>query len=121
MAVGEALFILFVCILLSVFFAISEISLAASRKIKLQMLADEGPVKAQKVLNLQASSGKFFTLIQIGIHSVAILAGAVGESALSPFFEPLVANFYQGEYLQAWSSAASFVVITLSFIIFADL
>ena len=121
MAVSEALFILFICILISVFFSVSEISLAASRKVKLQMLAEVGNLRAQKVLNLQASSGKFFTLIQIGINTVAILAGAVGESALSEWFIPLVGFVYQGEYLQGLASTLSFVMVTLSFIIFADL
>ncbi|MBN2864965.1 MAG: HlyC/CorC family transporter [Thiotrichales bacterium] len=121
MAVSEALLILLMCIFVSVFFSVSEISLAASRKVKLQMLAETGSIRAQKVLNLQAASGKFFTLIQIGINTVAILAGVVSESALSHLFIPLLGYVYQGQYLEGLASTLSFVMVTLSFIIFADL
>ncbi|MGL4468451.1 MAG: CNNM domain-containing protein, partial [Plesiomonas shigelloides] len=37
----------------SAFFSISEISLAASRKIKLKVMADEGNIRAAKVIALQ--------------------------------------------------------------------
>ena len=52
----------------------SEISLAASRKIKLKLLADEGNINAQRVLNMQENPGMFFTVVQIGLNAVAILA-----------------------------------------------
>lgn len=58
----------------SVFFSLSEISLAASRKIKLQVMADEGNRHAEKVLALQAQPGNFFTVVQIGLNTVAIPA-----------------------------------------------
>lgn len=41
----------------SCFFSMSEIALAASRKIRLRQLADEGDARAEKVLQLQAVPG----------------------------------------------------------------
>ena len=57
--------LLLVLILLGAFFAISEISVAAARKIKLQILLDEGNTRARDVLELQSNSGGFFAMIQI--------------------------------------------------------
>ena len=95
----------------SVFFSLSEISLAASRKIKLQVMADEGNRHAEKVLALQAQPGNFFTVVQIGLNTVAILGGILGESALNPAIRELIAGFYQGPWLGQISSAASFVFV----------
>ena len=71
---NSILVILFL-IAVSAFFSISEISLAASRKIKLKLLADEGNVNAQRVLKMQENPGTFFTVVQIGLNAVAILGG----------------------------------------------
>ncbi|WOD06337.1 CNNM domain-containing protein [Marinomonas sp. GJ51-6] len=40
-------------------FAMSEIGMAAARKIKLRVLAEEGDLKAQAVINLQQKPGPF--------------------------------------------------------------
>ncbi|MCX9458466.1 DUF21 domain-containing protein, partial [Vibrio cholerae] len=61
----------------SAFFSISEISLAASRKIKLKVMADEGNIRAAKVIALQEQPGNFFTVVQIGLNAVAILGGII--------------------------------------------
>ncbi len=55
----------------SCFFSMSEIALAASRKIKLRQQADDGDHRALKVLQLQESPGNFFTIVQIGLNGVA--------------------------------------------------
>lgn len=71
-------------IAVSAFFSVSEIALAASRKIKLKMMADEGNINAQRVLQLQETPGVFFTVVQIGVNAVAILGGIVGDSVFTP-------------------------------------
>ncbi|WP_274865841.1 CNNM domain-containing protein, partial [Serratia marcescens] len=73
---NSILLILFL-IAVSAFFSLSEISLAASRKIKLKLMADEGNVNAARVLKLQETPGIFFTVVQIGLNAVAILGGIV--------------------------------------------
>lgn len=55
---NSILLILFL-IAVSAFFSLSEISLAASRKIKLKLMADEGNVNAAKVLKLQETPGLY--------------------------------------------------------------
>ena len=121
MSFADSLFFLMLLVGGSVFFSLSEISLAASRKIKLQVMADEGNRQAEKVLALQAQPGNFFTVVQIGLNTVAILGGILGESALNPAIKEIVSQFYQGPWLGEISSGASFVFVTGMFILIADL
>lgn len=113
--------VIFLLIFISMFFSVSEISLAAARKMRLRQLADDGSHNAQLVLALQAEPGHFFTAVQIGVNAVAILAGIVGESALSPFYSALIGLVYQGELLPTLGFLCSFLTITALFILIADL
>lgn len=74
MGIVERLIVIFCLILISAFFSMAEISLAGARRIKLQLLVDEGNRKAKKVLELQSNPGNFFTTVQIGLNIVAILS-----------------------------------------------
>lgn len=99
----------------------SEIAIAASRKIKLRVMVDEGNNKAQSVLALQENPGAFFAMIQISLNAIAILGGIVGEQALSPYIEQILVMIYQGPLLSQISFLISFLSITSLFILFADL
>jgi CBS domain containing-hemolysin-like protein len=99
----------------------SEISIAASRKIKLRVMADEGNVQALAVLKLQEQPGAFFAMIQITLNAIAILGGIVGEQALSPYVQEILQLFYQGPLLGQISFLLSFLIITSLFILFSDL
>jgi CBS domain containing-hemolysin-like protein len=96
-------------ILISALFAMSEIAIAASRKIKLRVMADEGNAKAAAVLKLQEQPGAFFAMIQIALNAIAILGGIVGEQALSPYVESVLVLFYQGPLLAQISFLLSFL------------
>lgn len=115
------LLIIMILILISALFAMSEIAIAASRKIKLRVMVDEGNKKAQAVLSLQEQPGAFFAMIQIALNAIAILGGIVGEQALSPYIEQVLGMIYQGPLLSQVSFLISFFSITSLFILFADL
>ena len=66
MSLLENTLIILLLMIISAFFSISEISLAAARKLKLEQLRDEGDLRATQVLTLQGQPGHFFTAIQIG-------------------------------------------------------
>ncbi|TDR80338.1 hemolysin family protein [Paludibacterium purpuratum] len=121
MSLSSHLLIIFLLMCTSAFFSVSEIALAASRKIKLRQILEEGDLRAEKVLALQEKPGKFFTVVQIGLNGVAILGGILGESALTPFFETWIGTVYRGDLLPTISFAMSFAVVTSLFIVFADL
>lgn len=74
----NSILVILCLIAVSAFFSISEISLAASRKIKLKLLADEGNVNASRILKMQENPGMFFTVVQIGLNAVAIWAVSWG-------------------------------------------
>ncbi|MGV7962627.1 hemolysin family protein [Photorhabdus tasmaniensis] len=117
---NSLLVVLLLCAI-SAFFSLSEISLAASRRIKLKLMADEGNVNAAHVLKLQESPGMFFTVVQIGLNAVAILAGIVGESAFSPSLKAFFIQFMRPEWAEQLGFICSFIIVTSTFILLADL
>lgn len=102
-------------------FAMSEIGMAAARKIKLRVLADEGNVKANAVIKLQQKPGAFFAMIQIALNAIAILGGIIGEQTLTPYIKSAVSLLYTGPLLGQISFILSFLALTSLFILFADL
>ncbi|PHM29624.1 hemolysin family protein [Xenorhabdus budapestensis] len=117
---NSLLVILLLCAI-SAFFSLSEISLAASRRIKLKLMANEGNINAAHVLKLQETPGMFFTVVQIGLNAVAILAGVVGESAFSPAIKSLLLKFIPYEWAEQLGFICSFTIVTSFFILLADL
>ncbi|WP_293798201.1 hemolysin family protein [uncultured Pantoea sp.] len=117
----DSLLVILLLIVISSFFSLSEISLAAARKIKLKLLADEGNINAQRVLKMQEQPGMFFTVVQIGLNAVAILGGIVGDAAFSPAFNSLFSRFMAPELAEQLSFICSFTIVTSLFILFADL
>lgn len=121
MNLAQHLLIITILVLVSSFFSMAEISLAGARKLKLKLLSEGGDVRADKILKLQEHSANFFATSQIGLNAVAILGGSVGESSLRPYFSAWIGQFYQGQYLESIAFFAAFFVVTLLFILFADL
>lgn len=114
MGITERLIVIFCLILISAFFSMAEISLAGARRIKLQLLVDEGNRKAKKVLELQSNPGNFFTTVQIGLNIVAILAGIIGDGVLTPILNRYIVN-------PTLAFIVSFLFVTSAFVEFADL
>ncbi|MDY3116121.1 MAG: hemolysin family protein [Sutterella sp.] len=115
------LIVLFVLIFLSAFLSCSEISLAAARRARLQVLAEEGDRRAQLVINLQEHPGQFFSAIQLGNNAVALLGGIVGDAAFSPFFTWCFEQILPPDIVANVGFILSFTLATLLFVIFADL
>ena len=70
-------------IFLNGLFAMSEIALVASRRARLQVRLDDGDKRADTALKLQSNPTWALSTIQVGITSIGILSGIVGESALA--------------------------------------
>lgn len=80
--------ILFALIVLNGLFAMSELALVSARRARLQKLIDEGDSGAIAAAKLGEDPTRFLSTIQIGITSIGVLNGIVGESALAkPFGE----------------------------------
>jgi putative hemolysin len=70
-------------ILLNGLFAMSEIALVTARKARLQVLVDQGDRGAEAALALNEEPTRFLSTIQVGITSIGILSGIVGEAAFA--------------------------------------
>lgn len=121
MTLTQSLLLIVALIALSAFFSLAEITLAASRRLRLRQMADEGDIRAERVLRVQAQPGHYFTVVQIGLNAVAILGGVVGEGSLSPYYARLFDLWFSPDTAQAAAFAASFVTIIAVFLVFADL
>ncbi len=117
----QDLFFIALLIAASAFFSAAEISLAASRRLRLRQLADDGDARAERVMRVQEQPGDYFTVVQIGQNAVAILGGIVGESALSPTFTAQLARWVSPAMAGSLGFFASFLLVTSLFILFADL
>lgn len=117
----EFLLIVFLTLLNGVF-AMSELALAASRKARLVAMADGGDHGAHAALSLLNNPNQFLSTVQVGITSIGVLNGIVGEAA----FSEGVAHWLQGLGVSdkaAAISATALVVtlITFTTIIFGEL
>ncbi|GAA3997784.1 hemolysin family protein [Comamonas faecalis] len=75
--------ILFALIVLNGLFAMSELALVSARRARLQKLIDEGDSGAIAAAKLGEDPTRFLSTIQIGITSIGVLNGIVGEAALA--------------------------------------
>ena len=91
LSLTHSLLLIALLIAASAFFSVAEISLAASRRLRLRQMADEGDTRADRVLLMQDQPGEYFTVVQVGLNAVAILGGIIGVGALIPYFNALVA------------------------------
>jgi putative hemolysin len=70
-------------IILNALFAMSEMALASSRKIRLIAMQEAGVNGATSALRLMEHPTEFLSVVQIGITSIGVLNGIVGEAAFS--------------------------------------
>ena len=78
----EAFIILFLTVLNGIF-AMSEMALASCRRVKLQKLADAGDRGAKAAIKLLDDPTQFLSSVQVGITSIGLLNGILGEAAFS--------------------------------------
>ncbi|GHD56832.1 hemolysin family protein [Jeongeupia chitinilytica] len=109
-------------ILLNGLFAMSEIALVTARKARLMKLAADGDAAASTALRLGEDPTRFLSTIQIGITSIGILNGIVGESVLAAPLSAWLQTFDLPEKTTSvFSTALVVVVITYVSIIVGEL
>ena len=119
MDVALLLFLIF----LNALFAMSEMALTASRKARLQVMVEAGESGARAAMELHDNPTKFLSVVQIGITSIGVLNGIVGDAAFSaPFAEWLRTRFAMPDRASEITATAMVVVsITFVTIIFGEL
>ena len=114
--------LLFALIFLNGAFAMSEMALVASRKARLMRLAEGGDKGALAALRLGEQPTRFMSTIQIGITSIGILNGIVGEAAVSGLVTPgLLAAGFAEKTAAGIATGFSVVFITFFSIVLGEL
>jgi CBS domain containing-hemolysin-like protein len=121
MALSTSLIAIALLIVASAFLSMAEMSLAASRRLRLRQMADEGDARAARALAVQEQPGHYFTVVQIGLNMIAILGGIVGEGAFTPAFTAFFAHAMPAEAASRVGFLCSFIVVTALFVVLADL
>lgn len=106
--------LLLVLILLNGVFAMSEIALVTARKARLQKYIEEGDAAAVAAVKLGEDPTRFLSTIQIGITSIGVLNGIVGEAALARPFAIWMEELGVGQPLSGYL-ATGLVVVTITY------
>ena len=110
------IFLLLLLILLNGVLAMSEIAVVSSRKSRLQKLADDGSPGAKSALELSNEPSGFLSTVQVGITTVGILSGAIGENALA---DPLT-NWLSGySLLEPYARGFSLTLVVIGLTYFS--
>jgi putative hemolysin len=110
-------------ILLNALFAMSEMALTASRKARLQVMVEAGDVGAQVAIDLHDNPTKFLSVVQVGITSIGVLNGIVGDAAFSEPFAKWIHTTFDIHDRAAGIAATAMIVALITFltIIFGEL
>ncbi|MHB8785688.1 MAG: hemolysin family protein [Thauera sp.] len=114
--------LLIALIVLNGAFAMSEIALVTARRARLARLAEDGDGSAAVAMKLGEDPTRFLSTIQIGITSIGILNGIVGEAALAgPLAEWLQTLGMEQRTSEIGSTVLVVVVITYVSIVIGEL
>ncbi|AKH37653.1 MULTISPECIES: hemolysin family protein [Nitrosomonas] len=106
--------LLFGLIILNGIFAMSEIALVMARKARLQKLINAGDHAAKAAVELGNDPTKFLSTVQIGITSIGVMNGIVGEAALAgPLSTGLTTLGIPSPH--AGYLATGFVIVTITY------
>ena len=97
-------------------FAMSELALTASRKVRLQAMADTGDKGALAAQALLENPTQFLSAVQVGVTSIGMLNGIVGEAALSDGVAHWLQSVLPISQRASEISATALVVTIITFI-----
>jgi putative hemolysin len=114
--------LLLLLILLNAVFAMSEMAVVSSRKARLQRMADDGFPGAKSAVVLNEEPSAFLSTVQVGITTIGILSGVVGEGLIAA---PIAAWLSQYEvlapYAKGFSVALVVAIITYLSVVIGEL
>ena len=111
-------------ILVNALFAMSEMALTASRKARLAVMVEAGDPGARIAQELHEDPTRWLSTVQIGITSISVLNGIVGDAAFSqPLAIWLIRLFPLLGHRAVEVTATALVVVIITFltIIFGEL
>lgn len=109
--------------LLNGVFAMSELALTASKKVRLQTMAEEGDSGAQAALELLGNPTQFLSVVQVGITGIGMLNAVVGEAAFGDDVADWLERAFTLSHSAAGASSTALVVTVITFttILFGEL
>lgn len=107
--IGDLLIVL-VLVLLNGVFAMSEIAIVSAKRARLLQLADTGKAGARYALKLASDPTRFLSSVQVGITSIGILNGAIGEASLGG---PLRLSLEQVPLVAPYADTLSLVIVVI--------
>ena len=114
--------ILFGLILLNGLFAMSEIALVTARRARLTALAEAGNENARTALHLSEQPTRLLSTVQIGITSISVLNGILGEAAFSePVANWLISLGLLPKFAGVSATAIVVLIITFASIVIGEL
>lgn len=118
----EIFLVLLLLILLNGVFAMAELAVVSSRKVRLQQWAEEGKRGARTALTLAEEPTRFLSTVQIGITSISILSGVFGEASIARSMEAWLLHFPSiAAYAKPVSVGVMVVLITALSLIIGEL
>ena len=103
-------------------FAMSEMALSTSRSARLAALAETGDAGAAAALKLLENPTRFLSTVQIGITSIGMLSGIVGEAAFAAPLSVWLESLGMGRGSASVASTAIVVTcVTFFTILFGEL
>jgi putative hemolysin len=115
MNITREIIIILAIILVNAIFVLSEMSVASSRKARLQQRINDGDRRANTVLHLIENPNLFLATVQIGITLVGVFVGAVGGARLAAPLRGLLATV-PALTPYAGSLALAIVVVGITFV-----
>lgn len=118
---GEIL-VIFLLLVCNGLFALAEIAVISSRKVRLQQLSAQGDRRAQVALELANDPNQILSTVQIGITLIGILAGAYGGANIAKHLEKLLQYFpFLATYRQGIALGIVVVAITYLSLVIGEL
>lgn len=109
-------------IVLNGLFAMAEMAIVSSRRIRLQQMAESGSRGAARALALSENPSRFLSGVQVGITLIGILSGAFGGATLGARFGEVLKQYpVLGPYGDEIAFGAVVVAITYVSLIIGEL
>lgn len=117
----ELLIVIFL-IILNAFFALSEMALMTSRKLRLKQMAQDSR-GARVALALAEHPDNLLSTVQIGINLIGILGGVFGGDAIGAIIAGWLSGWFPAarQYATAIGVGSAVTLITAGYVIFGEL
>lgn len=109
-------------VVLNGLFAMSELAVVSSKRVKLQIRADKGDKGAAAALRLAEEPTRFLSAVQVGITLIGILAGAYGQASIAGELDGMLERVPAlAPYSEALATGVVVVVLTYLSLIVGEL